>query len=283
MSESRRKKCQQSADSQEKQTETTAGELNVQVPPEIEHYLEQNLYTCPAAFPRSANSAMIVYVEVMMISRRRWNWMLLFIGCCCLVTLAVAQTQESDATSASAEGTDTTATASSAAREDTERTVYSDPPDTPEDGSSFIDQYEQGVQAYLTNEWEDCVYFLERALEGYRTYYESVANCRMECEYAARDVKHRGEFLHGSNVDNLQHYELILRRTLCLSKCARRYAIYRYLPFSEDFDGHYMDVFQELKVYPYLYACCVKVGRDAEEMSKRSLRKCFFCSFSQTV
>nr|XP_040228209.2 cartilage-associated protein-like [Anopheles coluzzii] len=204
---------------------------------------------------------MIVYVEVMMISRRRWNWMLLFIGCCCLVTLAVAQTQESDATSASAEGTDTTATASSAAREDTERTVYSDPPDTPEDGSSFIDQYEQGVQAYLTNEWEDCVYFLERALEGYRTYYESVANCRMECEYAARDVKHRGEFLHGSNVDNLQHYELILRRTLCLSKCARRYAIYRYLPFSEDFDGHYMDVFQELKVYPYLYACYVKSNR----------------------
>uniref|UniRef100_A0A182PX33 Uncharacterized protein n=1 Tax=Anopheles epiroticus TaxID=199890 RepID=A0A182PX33_9DIPT len=47
-------------------------------------------------------------------------------------------------------------------------------------GSSFIDQYEQGVQAYLSNAWEDCVYLLERALEGYRTYYESVVNCRIE-------------------------------------------------------------------------------------------------------
>ncbi|XP_035772998.1 cartilage-associated protein-like isoform X1 [Anopheles albimanus] len=131
----------------------------------------------------------------------------------------------------------------------------------PEDGSSFIDQYEQGVQAYLTNEWEDCVYWLERAIEGYRTYYESVANCRIECEYEARNVKHRGDFLHGSNVDNLQYYELILRRTLCLSKCARRYAISRYLPFSEDFDGHYMDIFQRQKAYPYLYSCYIRTNR----------------------
>ncbi|KFB35449.1 AGAP003898-PA-like protein [Anopheles sinensis] len=136
-----------------------------------------------------------------------------------------------------------------------------DPGDRPHDGSSFIDQYEAGVQAYLGNEWEDCVYFLERALEGYRTYYESVANCRLECEYAARDVRNRGDFLHASNVDNLQHYELILRRTLCLSKCARKYAIYRYLPFSEDFDGHYMAIFQEQKAYPYLYACYTKTNQ----------------------
>uniref|UniRef100_A0A182VQD1 Leprecan-like alpha-helical domain-containing protein n=1 Tax=Anopheles minimus TaxID=112268 RepID=A0A182VQD1_9DIPT len=183
---------------------------------------------------------------------RHWNWTLVIaIGCCCLLTQIVAQTSKQDATSASF--TDDAVT------DDSEHPGYVS--DTPEDGSSFIDQYEQGVQAYLSNEWEDCVYFLERALEGYRTYYESVANCRIECEYAARDVKNRGDFLHGSNIENLQHYELILRRTLCLSKCARKYAIYRYLPFSEDFDGHYMDIFQEQKVYPYLYACYVKSNR----------------------
>ncbi|XP_049277526.1 cartilage-associated protein-like [Anopheles funestus] len=185
----------------------------------------------------------------MISSTRRWHRPLLVIGWCCLFTLTVAQTTNQAATSA----------ASTESTTETEHPNYIS--DTPEDGSSFIDQYEQGVQAYLSNEWEDCVYFLERALEGYRTYYESVANCRMECEYAARDVKHRGDFLHSSNIDNLQHYELILRRTLCLSKCARKYAIYRYLPFSEDFDGHYMDIFHEQKVYPYLYACYVKSNR----------------------
>uniref|UniRef100_A0A182PBE1 Leprecan-like alpha-helical domain-containing protein n=1 Tax=Anopheles epiroticus TaxID=199890 RepID=A0A182PBE1_9DIPT len=197
---------------------------------------------------------MIDYVELM-ISRRRWNWkLLLWIAAFgCLVTLTAAQTKDSD-TSDVPEGTSKEA-------ENTIQSDYGSSEDPPEDGSSFIDQYEQGVQAYLTNEWEDCVYFLERALEGYRTYYESVANCRIECEFAARDVKRRGDFLHGTNIEGLQHYELILRRTLCLSKCARKYAIYRYLPFSEDFDGHYMDIFQELKVYPYLYACYVKSNR----------------------
>ncbi|XP_052902104.1 cartilage-associated protein-like [Anopheles moucheti] len=188
-----------------------------------------------------------------MISRgRHWHRTVLVIGWCCLLTcLNVAQSTQLDATSASSATDDTD--------DLPEQPEYVS--DTPQDGSSFIDQYEQGVQAYLSNEWEDCVYFLERALEGYRTYHESVANCRMECDYAARDVKRRGDFLHASNIDNLQHYELILHRTLCLSKCARKYAIYRYLPFSEDFDGHYMDIFQELKVYPYLYACYVKSNR----------------------
>uniref|UniRef100_A0A182QBJ7 Leprecan-like alpha-helical domain-containing protein n=1 Tax=Anopheles farauti TaxID=69004 RepID=A0A182QBJ7_9DIPT len=192
-----------------------------------------------------------------MVSSRRWRKctlvlaVIVFCGCR-LVTTTIAQTTD-DATSAAAP-------ADTVDDDRGDRSAYAEE-DTPEDGSSFIDQYEQGVQAYLSNEWEDCVYFLERALEGYRTYYESVANCRIECEYAARDVKHRGDFLHGSNVDNLQHYELILRRTLCLSKCARKYAIYRYLPFSEDFDGHYMDIFQDLKTYPYLYSCYVKSNR----------------------
>ncbi|XP_058059723.1 cartilage-associated protein-like [Anopheles bellator] len=171
---------------------------------------------------------------------------LLVLLCCCVATVTTS-------------GSD-----SDAALESDRSETAGSGPDTgekPEDGSSFIDQYEYGVQAYLTNEWEDCVYWLERALDGYRTYYESVANCRIECEYAARDVKHRGDFLHGSNVENLQHYELILRRTLCLSKCARRYAIHRYLPFSEDFDGHYMDIFHELKAYPYLHSCYLRTNR----------------------
>ncbi|XP_053671715.1 cartilage-associated protein-like [Anopheles nili] len=184
-----------------------------------------------------------------MAMRKRLNWKLhaLLAVCWCLLASAI-EAQTIDGTTDVSDSFD-------------EQAGQSNDTDPPEDGSSFLEQYEQGVQAYLSNEWEDCVYFLERALEGYRTYYESVANCRIECEYAARDVKHRGDFLHGTNVDNLQHYELILRRTLCLSKCARKYAIYRYLPFSEDFDGHYMDIFQELKTYPYLYACYVKSNR----------------------
>ncbi|XP_050086921.1 cartilage-associated protein-like [Anopheles aquasalis] len=195
--------------------------------------------------------------------RSAWNSTSMF-GVVALMLLLSTGCLASDVDSTKAEEA-----AASAATDDAQSTTEADDgmvasgdAGIPEDGSSFIDQYEQGVQAYLTNEWEDCVYWLERAIEGYRTYYESVANCRIECEYEARNVKHRGDFLHGSNVDNLQHYELILRRTLCLSKCARRYAISRYLPFSEDFDGHYMDIFQRQKAYPYLYSCYVRTDRN---------------------
>ncbi|ETN59339.1 cartilage associated protein [Anopheles darlingi] len=196
-------------------------------------------------------------------TRRVWNSAML--GVAALMLLVYTGCPASDVTDA---GSTKAEEAASANAEDAQSTtasgdgmVASGDAGIPEDGSSFIDQYEQGVQAYLTNEWEDCVYWLERAVEGYRTYYESVANCRIECEYEARNVKHRGDFLHGSNVDNLQYYELILRRTLCLSKCARRYAIYRYLPFSEDFDGYYMDIFQQQKAYPYLYSCYIRTNR----------------------
>ncbi|XP_055601856.1 cartilage-associated protein-like isoform X2 [Uranotaenia lowii] len=125
--------------------------------------------------------------------------------------------------------------------------------------TSFIDLYEQGVQSYLGNEFEDCVYFLENAVEKYRAYYESTANCRIECEYASRNIRNKGEFLHETDVENLRFYELIIRRTLCIRKCRSREGIQ--LPFEEDYDGYYMDLFKHRQAYTYLHACYTKTNQ----------------------
>lgn len=125
--------------------------------------------------------------------------------------------------------------------------------------SSFIDFYDQGVQSYLSNEFEDCVYYLEQSLDRYRNYYEATANCRIECDYSTRDVKNRGDFLHPINIENLQFYELILKRTLCLTKCRKRNI--KSLPFEEDFDGYYMDLFKNRRAYAYLHSCYTKTDQ----------------------
>lgn len=123
----------------------------------------------------------------------------------------------------------------------------------PSSSQSFIELYEQGVDNYLSNEYEDCVYFLENAIDGYRKYYETTAICRIECEYVARDYKHRGDFLHPNDIENLHFYEVILKRTLCLVKC--RLKNRSVLPFEKDFDGYYMDLFKRRQPYSYLHAC----------------------------
>ncbi|KXJ79620.1 hypothetical protein RP20_CCG000104 [Aedes albopictus] len=125
--------------------------------------------------------------------------------------------------------------------------------------NSFTDLYERGVQSYLSNEFDDCVYFLEFALDKYRHYYETTANCRIECDYESRNIKNKGDFLHQNDVENLSFYELILKRTLCLTKCRKRNA--NYLPFEGDFDNYYMDIFKNREAYSYLHVCYTKTNQ----------------------
>ncbi|XP_055640015.1 cartilage-associated protein-like isoform X5 [Toxorhynchites rutilus septentrionalis] len=124
---------------------------------------------------------------------------------------------------------------------------------------SFIEFYDQGVQSYLSGEYDDCVYLLEMALDKYRNYYESISNCRIECEYENRDIKNKGDFLYSNDIEDLRFYELILKRTLCLAKCRRRNI--KYFPFEEDFDGYLMELFKTGYAYSYLYACYTKTNQ----------------------
>lgn len=130
---------------------------------------------------------------------------------------------------------------------------------TSDQATSFIDLYEKGVQSYLSNEFEDCVYFLEFALDKYRNYYETTANCRIECEYESRNIKNKGDFLHPNDGENLNFYELILKRTLCLTKCRKRNS--NYLPFEGDFDNYFMDIFKNREAYSYLHVCYTKTNQ----------------------
>ncbi|XP_058821121.1 cartilage-associated protein-like isoform X3 [Topomyia yanbarensis] len=131
--------------------------------------------------------------------------------------------------------------------------------DTTQSSETFIDLYERGVQSYLSNEFENCIYFLENAVGKYKHYYETTANCRIECDYATRANKNKAEFIHSNDIENLHFYELIIKQTLCLTKCRKQNS--NYLPFDEDFDGYYLDLFKNRQAYAYLHSCYTKVDQ----------------------
>lgn len=120
---------------------------------------------------------------------------------------------------------------------------------------TFVELYEIGVEAYLENNWRDCIVFLEAALHEYHIYRQTIINCRMECWFESQRTT---PLMANVNVDNLQFYDNIVQRTLCLGKCHNRYLHKQYLP---PFYLHkiYRERFQSMLPYEYLQLCYYKV------------------------
>lgn len=124
----------------------------------------------------------------------------------------------------------------------------SEPPKT------FLDLYHDGVSAYVAKDWPGCVHNLSLAISGYRDYYSATASCRIKCSGVARQVPPFFE----DDVDDLQYYESVVRRTLCLVKCKQLL-----LPSLPDFfhmNQWSKEVFQTGKPYTYLQMCFYKVN-----------------------
>lgn len=118
---------------------------------------------------------------------------------------------------------------------------------------TFIDLYQDGVRSYLANDWDSCIDDLEKALSGYRDYYQATASCRTECEYAGQ----REEPLFPGNIDNLHVFEAMIRKTACMVKCKRLL-----LPTLVDYffmDKWSQDIFRTRKPYEYLQLCYFRV------------------------
>lgn len=123
----------------------------------------------------------------------------------------------------------------------------------PEPTKTFLDWYEDGVSAYLSEDWSGCVDNLLLAINGYRDYYSATASCRIKCANVARQVPPFFE----DNVDDLHYYESVVRRTLCMVKCKR--LLLPSIPEFFHMNQWSKDVFQTAKPYTYLQMCYFKV------------------------
>jgi hypothetical protein len=111
--------------------------------------------------------------------------------------------------------------------------------------------YRGGIEAYLEERWQDCIDNLERALSSYRLLKQATVNCRLLCHAAVEEASLMGP----KDVDDLQFFEKMIKKTLCLLKCNKHNPKdgLNGLPKSAAKE------FEDLKPYEYLQLCYYQV------------------------
>ena len=109
--------------------------------------------------------------------------------------------------------------------------------------------YTKAVEAYLDEDWPQCITFMNEAIEDYHFYHDAQVNCRLTCQKASSNnpsITHQGD---------LQHWERLIKQTLCILKCKKNVLQER----AEIISRSVTDDFESFKPYDYLQLCYFKV------------------------
>lgn len=131
-------------------------------------------------------------------------------------------------------------------KEDTYESLYRKP---------FTQLYDIGVSAYLENNWNDCIVHLELAMHEFKVYRQGTVNCRLHCAYQ-NDLE---EPFYQVSTDGLQFFDLMLKRTVCLSNCYKKTLKSQYLP-PFFVSQYYFERFLSMRPYEYLQLCYYRVS-----------------------
>lgn len=119
----------------------------------------------------------------------------------------------------------------------------------------FTNLYDIGVQAYLENNWNDCIVYLELAIHEFKVYRQGAINCRLQCQYQ----NDREEPFYQVTTDGLQFFDLILKRTVCLNSCYKKVLKQQYLP-PFFVSQYYFERFLSMRPYEYIQLCYYRVS-----------------------
>ncbi|KAF5305804.1 hypothetical protein FQA39_LY09140 [Lamprigera yunnana] len=108
--------------------------------------------------------------------------------------------------------------------------------------------YQEGVQAYLENNFEGCVTKLEEGLKYYSTFTKALKNCRLKCKQDAE----LADPLYSVDVEDMHYYEKTIRNTLCLIKCRKSQPG---LALSSSLRPETEKIYEERKPYEYIHLC----------------------------
>lgn len=111
--------------------------------------------------------------------------------------------------------------------------------------------YESAVEAYLNEEWDECIKRFTKALHGYKIYKQTLIKCRRNCAMEAEGWQP----FYPENIEDLHFYEKKVRETLCLMKCNQDY---KDIANKEKLKRLPVDMerkFIEHRVYEYLHIC----------------------------
>lgn len=112
--------------------------------------------------------------------------------------------------------------------------------------------YEEGVRAYLDNNFAECVARFEEAIEKYKLYRKSVQNCRIKCA----DEAELSDSLYNVDIEDLRFYEKTIKKTLCIIKCKSDKNIFGKYNLNDEAQS----LFENRKPYEYLHICYFQVS-----------------------
>jgi len=114
---------------------------------------------------------------------------------------------------------------------------------------NYEELYRRGREAYLENNFEDCVKLIEASLRDYKEYNKLVNQCRLKCK--KRVASYKPAVVQA--VQEYKHYEGLIRETLCLINCKRG----KINPNRSEqiIDAKLVEDFESLKTYDYLQLC----------------------------
>ncbi|KAK3914415.1 Prolyl 3-hydroxylase 1 [Frankliniella fusca] len=123
------------------------------------------------------------------------------------------------------------------------------PPPEPAWNRSAPDWFKLGVDAYLSEHWDQCSRALENAIVEWHFFRRANIDCRMRCGEEAR----RAAPLYPEDVEHLHFVEEMVRATLCILKCKRR--AFRGHATPDALPSAVQRTFRNLKPYEYLQLC----------------------------
>ena len=115
------------------------------------------------------------------------------------------------------------------------------------DEKNFEELYAVGTRSYLDNDWDNCIKYLEKSLEKYKRYQNSLVRCKQKCSDLGKRLKHSFE----NDVEDLHFYEKMVKTTLCLLKSCEHLKL--------DIHKDVLKSFNERAPYEYLQLCYYKV------------------------
>lgn len=128
--------------------------------------------------------------------------------------------------------------------------------------------YNEAIEAYLDENWDQCVARMNEAIEDFHFYKDAVVGCRIEC-MRARSEKD----LISPQLEDMKLWERMIKQTLCILKCKKRILRDR----AEIVDKTVMESFDILKPYDYLQLCYFKVLITSAICLKLNLQFMHYC------
>ena len=113
--------------------------------------------------------------------------------------------------------------------------------------------YDQAVEAYLEENWDECIVKMNEALEDYHFYRDATVSCRLKCQKETADLYEKSVAPY--HLTDMKFMERMIKQTLCLLKCKKGVLKNR----AEIVSKNVIHDFDTLKPYDYLQLCYFKV------------------------